>query len=60
MVDTYDTESLELAEYFLQDEGWYEAMPPQKQKEASAELAKVIQTAIEEWLETQGPKAPPA
>lgn len=57
MVDTYDTESLELAEYFLQHEGWYEAMPPVNRKERSVELAKVIQTAIEEWLEVQGPRS---
>ena len=44
---TVDERTAELAEYFLQD------TPLRGDPEALDDLARIIQTAIEEWLEIQ-------
>ena len=45
MVKTYDRKSYELAEHFLQDE------PNLNVENARVDLARTIQTAIEDWFE---------
>lgn len=49
-VKTYDTKSYELAEHFLTDDPRWLKLNEQDANRAVDELAKEIQTTIEDWL----------
>jgi hypothetical protein len=56
-VTTYDSKSYELAEHFLQDEPHCKA-DPALFKTCCDELAKEIQTVVEDWI-AFGPRRSP-
>lgn len=54
MAKTHDIKSRIIADEFLSDEKWFQALPADEQNDLAQRLANEVQATIEDFISTKG------